>query len=176
MPFLFKNQNKSPNVWVLESMAEKHDGRVIIRAGARMQEMGRLFRTRSIVLDLDNMNAFRDEVGIHKDNIRELASMLGDMLDWCDDARKTPYDGPGVSCTRVLEQEWPIMFYATCNGRRVELNIYGKDLNNCRMGFKRDSNEAWYFFKSEIVATIDNFWSHLDDIDSINLKALVEGN
>jgi len=172
---LFVRNELTGRSYVVQSSATKcNKGRIALSVGVRLQEKGRLFRTNVLDFDGTDIKSLTKVLAAHCLEVTELASAFEEVRDWCESRRGTTLTYPETaSFTKVVEQEWPTMFYAVQSNSRIDIYIYGRDLDNASMGFRKDRFDSYQNWKSEVDGIINNFWTHLEEVHALPMQDLM---
>jgi hypothetical protein len=172
---LFNRNEITGRSYVVQSSATKcNTGKIALSVGVRLQEKGRLYRTNVLKFDGTSITQLTESMTAHYKEVTELVNAMSEVRDWCEERRAT-YVAPSetVTFTKVVEQEWPTMFYAVQSNTRIDLYIYGRDLDNASIGFRKDRADSYQNWKAEMDGIIDNFWTHLEEVEGLKMQDLL---
>lgn len=172
---LFVRNELTGRSYVVQSSATKcNKGRISLSVGVRMQEKGRLFRTNVMDFDGTDIKSLTKVMAAHCLEVTELASAFEEVRDWCESRREVTLTHPETATfTKVVEQEWPTMFYAVQSGTRIDVYIYGRSLDDASIGFRKDRYDSYQNWKDEMDGIINNFWTHLDEVAALRMQDLI---
>lgn len=172
---LFNRNEITGRSYVVQSSATKcNKGKVALSVGVRLQEKGRLYRTNVLEFDGTDIKALTKVMAEHCLEVVELATAMTEIRDWCESRRGVAIEPKEmVTMTKVVEQEWPTMFYAVQSGSRIDVYIYGRDLDNASIGFRKDRYDSYCNWKDEMNGIIDNFWTHLKEVEGLKMQDLI---
>lgn len=173
---LFSRSELTGRSNVVQSSAIKcGKGKIAVSVGVRLQEKGRLFRTNVLTFDGTDIKSITSSLAFHANEVLELCSALTEARDWCERRRSIHVPvGESVSKTWVVEQEWPTMFYAVQTNNRLEIHMYGRNLLDACLGFRKDRSEGYRTWAEEVGGIIDNFKTHLDEVANLKMTDLLE--
>lgn len=172
---LFNRNEITGRSYVVQSSATKcNNGRIALSVGVRLQEKGRLFRTNVMEFDGTDIKSLTKVMAAHCTEVADLAGVMTEVRDWCESRRGTQLaPQETVSITRVVEQEWPTMFYAVQSATRIDVYIYGRDLEKAAIGFRKDRADSYSNWKDEMDGIINNFWKHLEEVENLRMQDLI---
>lgn len=173
---LFNRNEITGRSYVVQSSATKcNTGRIALSVGVRLQEKGRLFRTNVLNFDGTCIKSLTKVLASHCTEVAELAGAMTEIREWCESRRNTalPAGQDSVSITKVVEQEWPTMFYAVQTNTRIDVYIYGRDLEKASIGFRKDRADSYSNWKDEMDGIINNFWTHLEEVEGLRMQDLI---
>lgn len=172
---LFNRNEITGRSYVVQSSATKcNTGKVALSVGVRLQEKGRLYRTNVLSFDGTDIKMLTKVMAEHCVEVTDLAAAMTEVRDWCESRRgKELADKETVTFTKVVEQEWPTMFYAVQSNTRIDVYIYGRDLDNASIGFRKDRVDSYRNWKEEMDGIINNFWTHLEEVEGLRMQDLL---
>lgn len=172
---LFNRNEITGRSYVVQSSATKcNKGKIALSVGVRLQEKGRLYRTNVLNFDGTCIKSLTASMTAHYKEVTELVEALSEVRDWCESRRgKELGDKETATMTKVVEQEWPTMFYAVQSGSRIDLYIYGRHLDNASIGFRKDRVDSYRNWKEEMDGIINNFWTHLEEVEGLKVQDLL---
>lgn len=172
---LFNRAEITGRSYVVQSSATKcNKGKIALSVGVRLQEKGRLYRTNVLNFDGTCIKQLTESMAVHYKEVTELVEAMSEVRDWCESRRNKDLAGQEtVTMTKVVEQEWPTMFYAVQTATRIDLYIYGRDLDNASIGFRKDRVDSYRNWKEEMDGIIDNFWKHLEEVEGLKMQDLL---
>lgn len=172
---LFNRNEITGRSYVVQSSATKcNKGRIALSVGVRLQEKGRLFRTNVLNFDGTCIKSITKALAAHYTEVTELVDAMAEVRDWCEARRGTTLGAQEtVSMTKVVMQEWPTMFYAVQSNTRIDVYIYGRDLENASIGFRKDRADSYKNWKDEMDGIINNFWKHLEEVEGLQMQDLL---
>jgi len=173
---LFNRNELTGRAHVIQSSAKKcSKGKIALSVGVRLQEQGRLFRTNILNFDGTDIKELTASMAVHCNEVVELATALTEVRDWCESRRGITLTYPQTaSITKVVEQEWPTMFYAVQTHNRIDVYIYGRNLKDASMGFRGDRKDSHANWREAVDSIIQNFWTHIDEVGNLKMTDLLE--